>query len=84
MIIPRNFIRKNITSFSILLFLILYCVLIYLQPSFLYNLDGSLREFGLGYSRKTVVPIWLLSICLAIISYYLVLYYINFNRIFIH
>lgn len=84
MIIPRNFIRKNITSFSILLFLFVYCVLIYLQPSFLYNLDGSLREFGLGYSRKTVVPIWLLSICLAIISYYIVLYYINFNRIFIH
>jgi len=47
-----------------------------LKPSFLYNTDGSLREFGVGFRRKTVIPAWFLSILLAILSYFLVLYYL--------
>ena len=46
----------------------------FLKPSLLYNNDGSLREFGIGYDRKTVLPIWLFSLVLAILSYLFVLY----------
>jgi hypothetical protein len=48
----------------------------YANPSFLYNEDGSLREFGIGYSSKTILPIWLLAIILGILSYVTV-YYIS-------
>ena len=72
----RNFIRRNITSISIVIFIILYTLIIVLKPGFLYNNDGTLRQFGLGFRKKTVIPVWLLSIVLAIVSYFSVLYYI--------
>ena len=52
-----------------------------LKPSFLYNPDGSLREFGVGYKNKTILPVWLLSLVLGILSYVLVIFYITKIRI---
>lgn len=75
-----QFIRKNINSFSIIIFLLSFLLLNYAQPGFLYNNDGTLREFGLGSKRKTVVPIWLVSIILGILSYMIVLYYITIPK----
>jgi hypothetical protein len=40
----------------------------------MYNDDGSLRQFGIGFHRKTVVPAWLVAIIVAILSYMIVLY----------
>jgi len=75
-----NFIRKNINSFAILLFLVLFSLLNFVQPGFLYNNNGTLREFGLGQRRKTVLPIWLLSLLLGILSYLAVLYFITIPK----
>jgi hypothetical protein len=72
----RNFIRQHINSLSIVIFLVLFIVIISFKPHFIYNKDGSLRQFGLGYKRKTVIPMWLVTIILAIISYLCVLYYL--------
>ena len=72
----RNFIRRNITSISIIIFIVVYVLINLFRPAFLYNNDGSLREFGLGFRKTTVVPAWLLAIILAILSYFSVLYYI--------
>ena len=74
----RQYIRRNITSVSIILFVVLFAIIQYLEPAFLYEKDGSLRKFGLGSSKKTVIPIWLVSIILAIFSYLAVLYYLAF------
>jgi len=41
---------------------------------------GSLRTFGLGHRRKTILPIWLLSIILGILSYLFILYYITLPK----
>ena len=73
----RNFVRRNITSFSIMLFIVMYGSIMLMKPGFLYNADGSLREFGVGFRRKTVIPAWFLSILLAIFSYFTVLYYLT-------
>lgn len=75
-----RFIRNNINSFAIVIFLLLFAMFNYAQPGFLYNTSGSLREFGLGQKRKTILPVWLLSIILGIVSYLLVLYYITIPR----
>ncbi len=75
-----SIIRQNINSVSIILFLILFTVINYFKPGFLYNTDGSIREFGLGYKRKTIVPVWLLSLTLGIVSYLFVLYYITIPK----
>jgi hypothetical protein len=49
-----------------------------LKPTIMYNEDGGFRPFGVGYRHKTVVPIWLVSILVAIFSYLGVLYYLAY------
>lgn len=75
-----NFIRNNINSFAILLFLVSFSLLNFVQPGFLYNNNGTLREFGLGQRRKTILPIWLLSLLLGILSYLAVLYFVTIPK----
>jgi hypothetical protein len=81
MLINRTFIRKHLVSFAILLFLAMYVLIIKLKPGFLYNHDGTLRTFGVGYKHKTVIPVWLLAITLAILSYLGILYYLVYPRL---
>jgi hypothetical protein len=72
----RQYIRRNITSVSILLFIVLFCIIQLVEPAFLYEKDGSLRQFGIGTEKKTVIPIWFLTFILAILCYLFVLYYL--------
>ena len=78
----KSFIQKNTTLISIILFIIIFIFIQLLKPSFLYNNDGSIREFGIGYKNKTILPIWLLSIILGILCYVFVLFYINHVKSF--
>ena len=72
----RTFARNNKAFASIVVFLLVFGFIQMLKPSFLYNRDGSLREFGVGYRNKTILPMWLLSIVLGVLSYIFVLYYL--------
>ena len=73
----RNIIKSHINTVSILVFIGLFFLVQIMQPSIIYDKDGSFRVFGLGSRKKTILPIWLISIILAILSYLFVLYYIN-------
>jgi hypothetical protein len=77
----RNFIRNNVTLVAIALFTILFGMIQMMKPAFLYNSDGSVREFGVGYKNKTIMPIWLFSIILGILSYLAVMYYLTYPMI---
>jgi len=76
MLINKNYIRQNITLISIILFVFMFGLIVMIKPAFLYNKDGSIREFGVGYKNKTILPIWLLSLILGIISYLMVMFYL--------
>jgi hypothetical protein len=78
----RKFVQNNLLLTSIFIYFILYVLVNKLNPSLLYKQDGSLRTFGVGYLNKTIVPIWLVSIVLAILSYVLVLYYLAIPKIY--
>jgi hypothetical protein len=77
----RTFTRNNTTLVSIIIFLVIFMIIQMLRPAFLYNKDGSLREFGVGYKNKTIVPLWLFSIILGILCYVMVLYYLVHPRL---
>jgi uncharacterized membrane protein YozB (DUF420 family) len=77
----RTFTKNNITLVSIVIFLIIFSIIQMLKPNFLYNNDGSLREFGVGFKNKTILPLWLFSIVLGILTYILVLYYLTHSNI---
>ena len=79
--IPRNFIRQNIISVSIILFLIFFTLVHLIKPNFIYNKDGTFRDFGLGYRNKTILPMWLVVIITAILCYLCVLYLLAFPKI---
>lgn len=72
----KGFVRYHKLNIVILLFIILFTIVHLLKPSLIYNKDGSFREFGVGYRHKTVIPIWAISIILAILSYVAVSYYL--------
>ena len=73
----RTYIRENITLVSIVLFVIIFGSIQMMKPACFYNRDGSIREFGIGYRNKTILPIWLSSLLLGILCYLAVLYYVN-------
>jgi len=78
----HNFIRNNVTLVAIILFIIVFGAIQFIKPTFLYNRDGSIRDFGIGYKNKTIFPIWLLSIVLGIICYLAVNFYITLPKLY--
>ena len=78
----RKLIRENVTFVAIFLFIIIFAIIQMIKPGFLYKSDGSIREFGVGYKNKTILPIWLLSIILGILCYLAVMYYIAHPKLF--
>jgi hypothetical protein len=78
MYLNKNFVKNNRIVISILLFLVLFSIVHYIKPGFLYTKEGGFRNFGVGYRNKTVIPIWLVSIILGILSYLAVSYYLLF------
>jgi hypothetical protein len=77
----RTFTRNNKTLVSVIIFLFIFSVVYLLKPAFLFGKDGSIREFGVGYKNKTILPLWLFSIILGLLIYLLVLYYLVHPRI---
>jgi hypothetical protein len=65
----KGFVYQHKLYIAIFIFLSIFLVVHNLKPSFLYNDEGGFRPFGLGYSHKTVVPMWAVAIILAIFSY---------------
>ena len=64
-----------------MLYIAIFFCTVYTRPAFLFEEDGSIREFGVGYSRKTVLPIWFICIIAAILSYYSVLHFVSWNKL---
>ena len=70
----KTFVRNNNINITIILFLVVFILFIYLKPSIIFNKNGLLRNFGLGKSNTTILPLWLFVIIIAIIIYIGVLY----------
>lgn len=78
----RKYIRENITVVAIILFVIIFSLIQMMKPACFYNRDGSIREFGVGYKNKTILPIWLSSLVLGIVCYLAVMYYVAQPKVF--
>lgn len=59
----------NRLTIAILLFLASFGLIHWMKPVLIYQPDGSLRPFGIGYRKKSVTPLWLVVFLLAIFSY---------------
>jgi len=76
----------NRLTMVLILFIVMYSIVVFFKPEMIFNnKSDSLRQFGVGYKNTTIVPLWLVSILFAIVSYFLVLYilHIRYNSIFL-
>ncbi len=78
----KTYIRENITLVAVILFVIIFGIVQMTKPMCFYKRDGSIREFGIGYKNKTILPIWLFSLLLGILCYLAVLYYVKIQKMF--
>ena len=74
----KSFVRVNKTTIAVALFVAIMVLIHQVKPTLLYTKEGGFRQFGVGYKQKTVVPIWLVAIFLAILCYLAVLSYLLF------
>jgi|LauGreSBDMM110SN_4_FD.fasta_scaffold123004_2 hypothetical protein len=65
----KKYIIQNQLITAIILFSVLFFTLLIGKPKFLFNKDDSLKQFGIGFQAKTVFPLWIFTITLAILSY---------------
>ena len=77
MFLTKKFVRIHKINFAILIFLIVFTLIQIYKPLLMYNEEGGFRPFGIGYKHKTVIPIWIVSIIVAMFSYLAVLYYLG-------
>ena len=76
----NNLISRDALSIvSIFIFIMLFGIINAFRPSIIYNKDLSFRRFGIGYKNKTVVPIWLFAVILAILVYVAVIYIFDYK-----
>ena len=62
---------KNLRiQISIILYLLFIGILILIKPKFIYNNDGSLKNFGTG-KNNTILPLWFIIFIGSFLSYYL-------------
>jgi hypothetical protein len=73
--------REALSIIAVFIFIILFGIINAFRPSIVYNKDLSFRQFGIGYKNKTVVPIWLMSIILAILVYVGVTYLFEYRAV---
>ena len=74
MFVDKKIFRTNRLSVSVLFFLVIFTAIHFFKPALIYTENGGFRQFGIGYKQKTVIPIWVISIVLAILCYLLVFY----------
>jgi hypothetical protein len=78
-----NFLSREFASIiAVFIFIILFGMINAFRPSLIYNKDLSFRRFGIGYKNKTVIPIWLFAIILAIIVYVTVVYLFEYKSVY--
>lgn len=61
--------KNNKLGISLILFTILFSIIIYFKPGFLFTKDGAIRQFGLGKVNSSIIPIWVIVFILAIFCY---------------
>lgn len=60
----------RVLLFSAILYLIGVAALLFFKPAYMFNEDGTWKEFGLAKSEKlTPFPVWLFCIVWALVSY---------------
>ena len=65
-----NVIHQSPVKSAIILYLLIVIIILILKPKTLFDSKGNSKQFGIGREDKTIFPVWLLFLLIAIICYY--------------
>lgn len=57
-------------SYSVLVFVLSMILLFLIKPSIAFDKEGKLRKFGVNDRGSTIYSVGVLTICLAVVTYY--------------
>jgi hypothetical protein len=65
----------------LVIYIILCCLLMYLQPEFIFNNQGKFKQFGTTnqINNKTICPVWLMIMLIGCFSYVISLVLTNYK-----
>lgn len=66
-------LKKNYIHCTIVIYILTMYMIYTLKPNIIFNKYGDLKRFGVGYTNKTILPFWLVSILVSILSFYLIM-----------
>ena len=75
----QKYILQNNKTIAMIIYIALFIGIVVAKPIFIFNEDGSVKEFGLSNMKKTILPLWLIIVVIAILSYMSVLYYLAYG-----
>ena len=64
------FLKNRRFQIALVLYLIIIGILIFINPTFLYDKNKKVKILGLG-DNKTLFPLWLIIFVIAVICYYI-------------
>lgn len=64
------FFQNRRLQISIVLYLIIIGILMFVNPNFLYDKSGKIKILGVG-DNKTLFPLWLIIFVIAVLCYYI-------------
>jgi quinol-cytochrome oxidoreductase complex cytochrome b subunit len=77
--IMEAILRKNPKLWMVAIYLFLVAGFLYLKPAVAFGENGRIRPFGVGKRDSTVFPVWFWMFVFAVVSYFSVVYVLDFS-----
>ena len=72
-------VRKSPKLWMVAFYLFFVAAFLYVKPAMAFGKDGNVRPFGVAKREATVFPLWLWMLGLAMVSYLLVVWILDFD-----
>ncbi len=72
-------IRKNPKLWMIVVYLFLVAGFLYFRPAVAFGQEGRVRPFGVSNKEATVFPLWWWMFVMAVASYAIVVYILDYS-----
>ena len=74
-------LKKHPIQASIIIYVFIISAIVLAKPRLFFHPDGRLKEFGTAQYGRTIFPLWLFCIILAVVIYFLITMSGNIARI---
>ncbi len=77
--IMEAIVSKHPKLWMVVIYLFIVSAFLYLRPAVAFDRDGNPRPFGTGGKHATVFPVWWWMFAMAVASYLIVVYILDYS-----